>query len=283
MKYLTLISSILIFFVSCKDKERQSVQDYHILKNTLNSEEAVISIEAFRDFELEHNQIFQQDLKINSKEYYDNLIDTFIDKETNFFKLFGEFWNKPFKSKNEIKLLWKLKIERYFRTTAFLTHIRNEITVYTDGVNNQRNNGISKILGTKYSSNLKLPIADANSFNTNSESIEKIISKINDETTDQLADTVLGFSAEIILGIFWIFGILGGFKFHWSVPIVVCVLFGAIFFWRSHNRQNEIREILKKECSKALKSTKIDYLDQLNKNTNAFYYQLQKLNYETNN
>ena len=45
----------------------------------------------------------------------------------------------------------------------------------------------------------------------------------------------------------------------------------------------KIREILKKECSKALKSTKIDYLDQLNKSTNAYYYQLQKLNYETNN
>lgn len=283
MKYLTLISSILIFFVSCKNKEHQSVQDYHISKNTLNSEEAVISIEAFRDFELEHNQIFQQDLKINSKEYYDNLIDTFIDKETSFFKLFGELWNKPFKSKNEIKLLWKLKIERYFRTTAFLTHIRNEITVYTDGVNNQRNNGISKILGTKYSSNLQLPIADANSFNTKSESIEKIISKINDETTDQLTDTVLGFSVEIILGILGILGIREGIKIHLSVPIVVCVLFGGIFFWRSHNRQNEIREILTKECNKALTSTKIDYLDQLNKNTNDYYYQLQKLNYETNN
>jgi hypothetical protein len=42
--------------------------------------------------------------------------------------------------------LWKLKIERYFRTTHFLTHIENEVS-YTEGVNNQRKNGVSKVLG----------------------------------------------------------------------------------------------------------------------------------------
>lgn len=279
MKHILIVFIALTFLNSCKQQELKTIKKYKVKKEKLALEETQSLTETYLEFELKHNQIFQQDLKINSKEYYDNLIDTFIDEETGFFKLFGELWNKPFKSENEIKLLWKLKIERYFRTTAFLNHIRNEITIYADGVNNQRNNGIAKILGIKYSSNLKLLIADANSFNTKSESIEKIISKINDETTDQLADTVLGFSAEIILGIL---GILGGFKFHWSVPIIVTVLFGVIFFWRSHNRQNEIREILKKECNKALKSNNISYLDQLNKNTINYYSQLKKLNNDAN-
>lgn len=283
MKYLLVILSILIFFVSCKDKEAQSVQDYHISKNTINSEEAVISIEAFRDFELEHNQIFQQDLQIKSKEYYDNLIETFIDEKTGFFKLFGELRDRVFKSENERKILWKLKIERYFRTTAFLTYIRNEVTIYTDGVNNQRNNGISKILGTKYSSNLNLPIVEANSFYTKNESVEKIISKINDEITDQLADVTLGFIPEIILlAVGGLLGIGIGIKFGWLPTIIFMVVLAILFMWRSSIRQNEMRNILKTECYKTLNSTKIDYLDQLNKNTIQYYSQLQKINYETN-
>lgn len=283
MKHLVIILTILTLFISCKNEKPQSVQGYHLSKSTTNSEESLNIIETSREFELKHNDLFQQDLQIKSKVYYDILIETFIEKETGFFKLFSELWDKPFKSKNEIKSLWKLKIERYFRTTAYLTYIRNEVNIYTDGVNNQRNNGISKILGAKYYSNLKLPIADANSFNTKSESIEIIISKINDETTDQLADIVAGFLPEIILGVLaLIFVKFKGFKLPWSIQVLFIILFGGIFFWRSHNRQNEIRNILKTECNKALKSTKIDYLDQLNKNTIEYYSQLQKINYETN-
>lgn len=276
---------ILLLFFSCNQNKldvSESNQDYHLRKKTISSEESVNLIESSKEFELKHNEIFQQDLKIKSKEYYDNVIETFIEEETAFFKLFGELWDRPFKSENEAKTLWKLKIERYFRTTAYLTHIRDEVTIYTDGVNNQRNNGISKILEKKASSNLTLPIASANSFTAKNETVEKIINKINKEIIDQLADAVLGFTPEIIIGIFGIFGIFKSLKFHWSVPIVLIILLGGFFFWRSHTRQNEIREILKTECNKALNNTKINYLDQLNKNTINYYSQLEKINYETN-
>jgi len=69
---------------------------------------------------------------------------------------------------------------------------------------------------------------------------------------------------------------------HLSVSIVIFVLLGGFFFWRSHTRQNEIREILKTEYNKALNNTKIDYLVQLNKNTIDYYSQLKKINYEAN-
>ena len=283
MKNILFLIVIISLFLSCKDANfnKGSNNIYHN-NQEINYDNIDDLIRDYQSFELQYNQIFQKELQIKSQEYYGNVTETFIDEETGFFKLFGELWDKPFISKNEKQILWKLKIERYFRTTAYLTHIRNEVTAYTDGVNNQRNNGISKILETNHSSNLKIPIVDANSFSTKNETIKNIINKINKEIIDQLADAVLGFTVEIVLGILGIFGILKGFTIHWSVPIVIFVLLGGIFFWRSHSRQDEIRNILKTECNKALNSTKIDYLDQLNKNTINYYSQLQKINYETN-
>ncbi|MGQ7945089.1 hypothetical protein [Flavobacterium sp. WC2509] len=282
MKQIFLILAIIAIVISCKQKQTEVIKNSYHTKNIVNTEESENLIENSQEFELKYNEIFQKDLQIKSKEYYNNVIETFIDEETGFFKLFGELWDSPFKSENERKTLWKLKIERYFRTTAYLAYIRKEVTIYTDGVNNQRENGISKILNVKYSSNLNLPIIESNSFNTKNETVENIITKINTEIIEQLADAVLGFSPEIIVGILVFFGACKGIKIHLSIPIVfgACL---AIFFWiRSHNRQNEIREILKTECNKTINSTKIDYLDLLNKNTIDYYSQLQKINYETN-
>lgn len=282
MKYIFFIFIALTILFSCKQQEKKTIIKSKVKTEKISLEETQKLIETYKEFELKHNEIFQQDLKINSKKYYDNLIKRFIEKETGFLRLFGELWDRPFKSENEIKTLWKLKIERYFRTTAYLTFVRNEVNIYTVGVNHQRNNGISKILGTKIYSNLKLPILDANSFTSKNVTVENIINNINKEIIDQLADTVLGFTLEIILGILSTYLAVKVFK-HWSLSIFLFILLGVIFFWRSHNRQNEIREIFKNECKKALESTNIDYLDKLNKNTNDYYYQLQKSNYETNN
>ena len=42
-----------------------------------------------------------------------------------------------------------------------------------------------------------------------------------------------------------------------------------------------MEDVLKKECYNTLNSSKIYYLDQLNKNTTEYYSQLQKINYES--
>lgn len=260
----------------------KSNQDYHLTKKIINSEESVNFIETSQEFELKHNEIFQQDLQTKSKEYYDTVIDSFVDEETGSLKLLEELWDRSFKSENERKILWKLKIEQYFRTTAFLTHIRNEVTIYTDGVNNQRKNGISKILGTKHSSDLNLPIIRANSFNAKNENIEKIIRKINDEINDQLADVALGIIPEIIALLLYFCGIWKTKSLGCLPSIIITIVLAIFFIWRSHVRQNEMKKILKTECYNTLNSTKIDYLDQLNKNTIDYYSQLKKINYEAN-
>ncbi len=284
MKF-NFIILILLIFTSCSKNKldlSKSNQDYHLAKSIENSEESENFIETSKEFELKHNELFQQDLQAKSKEYYDNLIDKVVDEETSFFKLFGELWDILFKSENERELLWKLKIERYFRTTSFLTYIRNEVTIYTDGVNNQRKNGASKVLGTKHYSTLNLPLIEANSFNTKNENIAKFISKVNEEIKDQLIGiSIDGGISAIILFVIGFFATVTTFVKK-RIGCSITILFFIVFFIRSYNRQNEMKDILKSECYKTLNNSKIDYLDQLNKNTVIYYSQLQKLNYETN-
>lgn len=281
---------ILLIVVSCQRKEelssKYSDQDYHLDKPILtNSEESESLIDEYHNFEIEHNQKFQHDLQIKSKEYYDNVVETFIDKETGFLNLFGDLWDRIFKSESERKLLWKLKIERYFRTTSFLTFIRNEVNMYTDGVNNQRKNGVSKLLGTKHTVDIYLPIVEAHSFNANDKSVEKIITKINEEINDQLIDIASDLTFEFIilpvLLIFFAGSLLFGEK-GCLVTIIVTIIFVIFFIWRSNVRQNEMRDELKTECYKVLKTHNIYYMNQLDKYTTEYYSQLQKTIYETN-
>jgi hypothetical protein len=285
MKFNFYILLILILS-SCNQNKldlSETNQDYHLTKSIVDPEESIDFIEASKEFELKHNEIFQQDLQIKSKEYYDNVIKSFIDEETGVFNLLGELWDRAFKTETERKTLWKLKIERYFRTTSFLTYIRNEVTIYTEGINNQRKNGVSKILGTKHSSNLKLPIVEVNSFNIKNDSTENVISKINDEIKDQLIsipfDGVLTSIIVFIVGV--VFGTISSFTKN-IVGFLITILCCVVFFIRSNMRQSEMKDILKTECYKTLDSTKIDCLDQLNINTIGYYSQLQKINYETN-
>jgi hypothetical protein len=285
MKFHFYILLVLILS-SCNQNKldlSETNQDYHLTKSIVDPEESIDFIEASKEFELKHNEIFQQDLQIKSKEYYDNVIKSFIDEETGVFNLLGELWDRAFKTETERKTLWKLKIERYFRTTSFLTYIRNEVTIYTEGINNQRKNGVSKILGTKHSSNLKLPIVEVNSFNIKNDSTENVISKINDEIKDQLIsipfDGVLTSIIVFIVGV--VFGTISSFTKN-IVGFLITILCCVVFFIRSNMRQSEMKDILKTECYKTLDSTKIDCLDQLNINTIGYYSQLQKINYETN-
>jgi hypothetical protein len=285
MKNTYLIFAILIIVFSCKQRVEEPIQNYHLTKNIVNPEESLNIIETSQEFELKHNKIFQQDLQIKSKEYYDNVVESFIDKETGFFKLFGELSNRVFKSESDRKTLWKLKIERYFRTTSFLTFIRNEVNRYTDGVNNQRKNGVSKLLGTKHTVDINLPIIVAHPFNVNDQSVDKIITKINEEINDQLIDIAFDLTFEFIilplLLIFFAGSLLLGEK-GLPLTIIVTILFIIFFIWRSNVRQNEMRDELKIECYKVLKTHNIDYTNQLNKYTNEYYSQLQKTIYETN-
>lgn len=280
-KLIILLSLILSLFSIHTHLGYARIEANPIGKSALNLEDFYNTIETAREFELKYNKVFQEDLKNKSKVYYASLVESFIDEETGFFKLFGEMWNVCFQSENQRELLWKLKIESYFKTASYLSFIRNEVEIYTDGVNLQRNSGISKILRANSSSNIKLPILNANSFITDSNSVRKIIDKISSEVNDQLADTVLGFSVEIILAILGLFGILKGFKVHWSIPIIICLICLGLFIWRSNVRQGEIRNILKIEYEKVLNSSNIDYLIQLNNNTNNYYNQLEKISNET--
>lgn len=282
MKKIYFFILVLTISISCKEKNESSTDDYHLTKKEkISLEESSSLIDSAKEFELNHNEIFQEDLNTNSKEYYDKVIDTFVDEEMGFFRIFGEMWDYTFKSNNERKLLWKLKIERYFRTTSFLSNVRNQITIYTEGVNNQRKNGISKIIGSKHSSDLKLNlIVEGNSFNTKNETVDNIVRKINEEIIDQLADIPTdSLLSWIIVSIISLFGVITtlGRRVIGFVVLICCVIF---FFIRSNNRQSEMKETLKNEVYQVLNNTNINYLDQLNKNTIEYYSQLEKINYE---
>ncbi|WP_433835650.1 hypothetical protein [Flavobacterium anhuiense] len=269
---------IVVILSSCNKNKTELVkskQEFNLSRKPINKEESLYLIEKSEEFELKHNELFQEELQIKSKQYYENTIEKFIENETSFLRLFGELWDIPFKSENTRKVIWKLKIDRHFRSTSYLTYIRNEVEIYTDGVNNQRNNGISKILGVRNPSFLRLPIASIDSFHSKDKTVKEIINKINTEIIDQLSDAVLGFTPEIIIVLLGLIGVIGA-KLPWPISTVVFIIIAGIFFWRSHIRQNEIREILKLECNKVISSTRIDYLDHLNKNTFDYYSQLKK-------
>lgn len=282
MKKIHLLLLVLTIFFSCEEKKEASTEDYHLTKKEVISlDESSSLIDSSKEFELNHNKIFQEDLNTNSKEYYDKVIDTFVDEEMGFIRLFGEMWDYTFKSQNERNSLWKIKIERYFRTTSFLSNVRNEVTIYTEGVNNQRKNGVSKILGVKYSSDIKLNlIVEGNSFNTKNETVENIVKKINEEIIDQLIDIPLdSFITAIIIAIIGLIATISSLTKN-IISIVVMLCCGIFLFIRSNNRQSEMKETLQKDVYQVLNNTNINYLDQLNKNTIEYYSQLEKMNYE---
>jgi hypothetical protein len=280
MKYIPQLV-ILIFFLSSCNNEKNIQQTINYEKKT--NEESQYIIERFKDFELSQHPIFQKKLKLKSQQYYDVIIEEFIDNETGFFKLFGELWDKCFKSERERQQIWQFKIDRYFRSTSFLTFIRNDVNIYTNGINNQRKNGILKILNQKHSINLTLPIANNNSFDATDKITETIIAKIDDEIYDQLASFPLEVLLEfIILGLIGILGaVIGSFTKN-IITIIIGVISFLVFFVRSNNRSDEMREKLKTECFRILKSNNIDYTSHLNKNTFEYYFHLEKNIYDAN-
>lgn len=286
MKNNNFLILLLLVLYCCNLKVYSAVSkiDYNLTAiNVIDSDESKNLIENSYDFELKHNEIFQNDLQIKSLEYYDSVIETFVDEETGFLKLLGELSDRIFKSESERRLLWKLKIERYFRTTSFLAFIRNEVSIYTDGVNNQRKEGISKILDVKHSSDLNLPIVKAKPFNTKDHTVKKIVGKINEEINDQLADISLGLIPEIIILLLSVIGLWKTKHLGCLPSIIITVILAIFFMWRSYVRQNEMKNILKSECHKTLNNIKINYLEQLNNNTMEYYTKLQKTINETNN
>ena len=118
------------------------------------------------------------------------------------------------------------------------------------------------------------------SFSSKNETVENIVRKINEEIIDQLADIPLDSLFTVIIVTF--IGFFGTIsvalrKIIGFIIIIFCFVF---FYIRTDIRQNEIKEILKKEVYDTLEATNINYLDQLNNNTNGYYLQLQKLKYD---
>lgn len=280
-KYILALLILILTFSACKNEGNKNL--LKIPKETKTVEDFEYIIEKYKDFELSQHPLFQKKISQESQNYYDRIVEDFVEKETGFFKLFGELWDICFKSKRERKQIWEFKIDQHFRTTSFLKHIRSEVVIYTDGINNQRKNGVLTNLNKKHPTQLSLPITNNTSFGNSNKLVESIITQIDQEIYDQLIsyplEELLLFG---ILALVSIFGLIIGGTAKSITSIVISIISLFIFFIRSNNRSESMSNELKNECYKVLKSHKINYLDQLNKNTINYYSQLEKINYETN-
>ena len=277
--YIIKLLSLILIFSYCENKKNES--KIKIAKETKTVEDFEYIIEKYKDFELSQHPLFQNKINQESKKYYDKIVDEFVENETGFFELFGELWDICFKYEKERKQIWQFKIDYHFRTTSFLKHIRNELTHYTNGINNQRKNGVLKKFNEIYPTQLTLPISNNDSFNNNNKLTESVMAKIDNEIYDQLISYPLEeFFLFGILAVVGIFGLIIGSTTRNIMSIIIGILSFLIFYYRSNSRTEDLRNELKTECYNVLKSHKINYVIELKKNTIDYYSNIQKINHE---
>jgi ABC-type multidrug transport system fused ATPase/permease subunit len=271
IKYLNFYA-LFFLFCACSD----NIEDVSLKTPALNTDELGFKIDKFQEFELQQNEVFQKEFEKIPEVYYDKIINDFVDKEMGTFTLIGELYHRMVDDEITRNLKWKLKIERYFRTTSLVNFIRIQVKGYTNEVNTQRKNGINRVIGLKHSKDLELAVSNPYALQVNESTISNIIKKIDTEIYDQLIsvplDGVVSVVTIFVLGFFIVVTTIWK-KAVGCFSLILCFVFIS---FRSQQRSNEIKEELKREISIVLKDNKLNYLYELNSNTNKYYYDLQK-------
>ncbi|MCD8431278.1 hypothetical protein LNJ05_00670 [Tenacibaculum finnmarkense genomovar ulcerans] len=223
-----------------------------------------------RNYEVASHIAYQNKLYLSSDNYIRNQSEKFVDNETGFFKLWSEAFSF-FESDTEKNARWKSRLEKYFRTTEYISYIEANTNQYSITINKQR----EELLGKLHFNNKNLVIKnkDVRSVGISNNNVAKVIEKVNAlvlmEVIPEVIEALL--VPFIISFLLIFFGII-------LAPFTAGIIFvvGLIFsIWQSNKFSNELESQIN-ESFKLADKEHLLILPELQKNTTAYYKELNK-------
>lgn len=224
-----------------------------------------------KQFELKNNTVLQEELNQNIREYFERQTECFIDEEFGIISSYGHILDAIFKSELKNKEQFYRLYQLYYKTTELHTLLRDRLVHHQRGVEEQRRNLLKgmvnlRLLESVEEISIKLETIEISS----AAPLKRAEAELGDEVFSLLLD-------KVPLVISLILSILGIFSapFTKGVSIFVTILSFGYMTYKGITYDNQVRKELAEQCEVYINNNKIDVLEQLNHETEAFYKFLQ--------
>lgn len=230
--------------------------------------EDLLLINSLRNYENDAHIKFQEELYKSSDSYFRTQSNKFVDNETGFFKLWSEAF-RVFESETKQNARWKSRVEKYFRTTEYISYIENEQSTYSNIINQQR----EELLGKLHHGENEFIINSQGIevISVSDDKIEKVVDKVNSLVlTEVIPEVIESIVIPLIISfVLLIFGIA-----LWrSIGILFIVISIGISIWQNIKYSNELENQINENFS--LKDEQhLTILPDLQLNTIVYYKEL---------
>lgn len=264
----TFIFLFFILFISCAKKTNLEIETKTpIVKNsTISYDEALYLIEKAKSFEFENNINFQEELIVETNNYFENTTIDFLEKEYSPSGSFSNLGINQNKSKQQIFEIWRARINNYYSSLAYIRFIKKISSKHIDAVTKQRKKEIQDILNFSTQDKLTLTNLNLTTFEVSEKTVLQAITKSNDEILNNIIDL-----AGTIVDIAGITATGGA-----SAALNVVEIAGVSYYVSNFviPSKDETKEILRLEYYNFIKKNKVNYIKELDNNTSEYYDQL---------
>jgi hypothetical protein len=238
-----------------------------ICAQAINSSDLIL-INSLKIYENGSHIKFQDDLYKAADQFVKIHSEEFVDNETGFFRLWGEAF-RYFESDTRKEARWKSRLEKHFRTTEYLSFIKNKQVQYSKLVNSQR----QELLGKLHSNKKQLFIKrnDMETTTVSSGEIANVVDTVNKLVLTEVIPEVL--ESLIIPLCLTLLGIILGICFAPSTKGIVFILSLGVSIWLSFKYSNKLEQQIN-ESFEIKEKQHLIILPQLNKNTVDYYQEL---------
>ncbi len=265
MRYLYLILIITLNFSCSTNNEVVEKQEQ---KKNNHIEKGDILITKLQAYELSSHKIFQERLNKISDEFIKKQSENFVDNETGFFKLWSEAFNY-FGSDIKKNEKWKSRIEKYFKSTDYITFITEQENNYVATINEQR----KELLGELHLNKNKLNLPKLNtSILKNSNNIDKVIKKVNNLVLLEVIPEII--ERTIIPLLVWLIVAILGVTYKKTIGVILFVLLLAFSIWQNIKYSNELENDIYNKF-KLENNSHLNILAILNQNTDIYYSKIK--------
>lgn len=238
-----------------------------LFASTVNNSD-IILINSLKSYENDSHSKFQDELYQFSEQYIKDQSEKFVDNETGFLKLWGEFF-RFFESDTKRNARWKNRVEKYFRTTGYIQYIQQKHAIYAENINLQR----QELLGKLHSKGEELSIINENisTLKVSDKEMSKVVDNVNKLVLTEVIPEIL---ETIVFPLsFSLLGMVFGIVLAKSTKGILFIIGLLIAIWQSFRYSDKLEQQVI-ESFVVNEQKHLEILPQLNKNTADYYKQL---------
>lgn len=266
-----LVFALLFFSCSNEDEEKlKSIVSTDIIVDTNDSiEEHIDRLEQYQELELEFNSKYINDLENLVKTSFERQLEHFEDEELGFFAGYGYMFSYFFKSDQEWSDEMRLKSDKYFGALNIENEAYELFLSHTKDISNLRKRFWTRSKNGKLPQhqNLDLPDKLISLGDLTSHSRNNVFIEIVSEGLERLVSWLV---YPLIL---WLLSLLIPNKTaHGCIAkiaafLLCAIVSGAISMWND----NRLLDALRAQNNQEIPIDYNNILNELNKNTTAFY------------